>query len=74
MVRFIRLMSVNREDFLNWRKEETAKAKANPIYTVVMDPEDSVSCDSCNAEITDKRVLLTENWAWCRNCVDNLSP
>jgi formylmethanofuran dehydrogenase subunit E len=73
MVRFIRLMSVNREDFLNWRKGTIEEAKKNPDV-IVADPEDDIICDSCNAEITDKRVLLTENWAWCRNCVDNLSP
>jgi Zn finger protein HypA/HybF involved in hydrogenase expression len=60
---------IPREQFLKDRAEGIAAAKAQGgPNVIVMDPEDEVVCDHCNAEIEEERIHVSDWGAACPEC------
>lgn len=61
-------------EFLKERRVNIDAAKAaeklNPQkgFVIIVDPEDEVICDRCNAEITEEFVHTTDWGAFCPEC------
>lgn len=64
--------AIPRDEFLSRRREVIEAAKFEKIKLgdsfIVIDPEDDIICDSCNAEIEDALVWMNSSGAYCVTC------